>query len=247
MPCFRREHEELGIEVPSHSALVSMQYVYVCVWDLLVQECLSQRAGACQQSGPVEGRYPCWLSAGWDAWRGQTAPWSAYLSASCLPEPCGGRADSQRGHNYTEQTEHTVEQNRASTNQDKRTEKLLNRLVRKTFHSHEMSNIKNEWKFLPYMGKDILRESRLHEDVLYFVSADKSVHVSVSFQKDVVIATTVWHWHHPGHRMLKQKEVHILELSVFLTHNNQSKVWTQLLIQWFLFIFIFHQCRWIMW
>lgn len=41
------------------------------------------------------------------------------------------------------------------------------------------------------MGKDILRESRLHEDVLYFVSADKSVHVSVSFQKDVVIATTV--------------------------------------------------------
>lgn len=41
------------------------------------------------------------------------------------------------------------------------------------------------------MGEEVLSESRLHEDVLYFMSADKTVQISVSLQEDVIIATTV--------------------------------------------------------
>lgn len=60
----------------------------LCVCDLLAQECFSLRGGSCQQSEPEAGPGPCWLSAGWDTWRRRTAPWSAYLSVWCLPEPC---------------------------------------------------------------------------------------------------------------------------------------------------------------
>lgn len=77
--------------------LIHQSCVCMCVVQvLLVQECLSQKGGSCQWSGPVGGQCPCWLSAGWDAWRGRTAPGSAYLSAWCLPEPCKGEQTVNR-------------------------------------------------------------------------------------------------------------------------------------------------------
>lgn len=41
------------------------------------------------------------------------------------------------------------------------------------------------------MGKEVLSQSRLHEDVLHFMAADKTVQISICLQEDVVIATTV--------------------------------------------------------
>lgn len=65
--------------------------------DLLLWECLFQWEGSCQQSELVEGQRPWSPSAGWDAWPGQTAPWSAYRSAWCLLEPCKGPIQTNPG------------------------------------------------------------------------------------------------------------------------------------------------------
>lgn len=43
----------------------------------------------------------------------------------------------------------------------------------------------------PNMCKDVLRQARVHEDVLHFLSTDKAVEVGISLEEDVVIATAI--------------------------------------------------------
>lgn len=61
------------------------------------------------------------------------------------------------------------------------------------------------WVSLPYVGQGILRQSRMHEDILHFIPADKTVQISVGLQEDIVIAPAVRHWDHPVQRMLRQR------------------------------------------
>lgn len=75
------------VDVNTSSSDVSLFCVSTC-WDPPVWGSLSLREGSCQQTVLAEGQCPCWLSAGWDALRGQTAPSLASRSAECLPEPC---------------------------------------------------------------------------------------------------------------------------------------------------------------
>lgn len=44
---------------------------------------------------------------------------------------------------------------------------------------------------LPNMCEDVLREARVHEDVLHFLPTDKAVQVGISLEEDVVIATAI--------------------------------------------------------
>lgn len=68
---------------------------------------------------------------------------------------------------------------------------------------------------VPNMCKDILRESRVHKDLLYFLSTDKTIKVGICLQEDVVIAATLCHGNHPVQRMLREK-MQVLWLSVCL-------------------------------
>lgn len=65
----------------------------------------------------------------------------------------------------------------------------------------------------PNMCKDVLRQARVHEDVLHFLSTDKAVEVGISLEEDVVIATAIWHGNHPVEWMLGREKCTVRFLS----------------------------------
>lgn len=56
------------------------------------------------------------------------------------------------------------------------------------------------------MGQEVLREARLHEDVLHFLPAHEAVQVGVRLQEDVVVAAALRHGDHPVRRVLPRRK-----------------------------------------